>query len=184
MHVAFERAGQRAGGWVVEVCGAEAAVPEIGRGVFVRDEEDGEGGGRGGGSGGEDAVRGGGRVVFLGVRGEGFGKGGAVGSARRGEGGCQSLCLSEGRESFLGSCVCLSVGVWCMGKGGMRGNGTYMSSAYSDSKAWVCTSDAFCPGCPPPHQLLSILSQKTPPLCLLDMDQRKRAHTELPTCAT
>lgn len=80
MHVAFERAGQSAGGWVVEVCGAEATVPEIGGGVLVRDEEDGEGGGRGGGAGGrgggEDGVRGGGRVMFVGVRGEGFGKGG------------------------------------------------------------------------------------------------------------
>ena len=103
MHVAFERAGQGAGGWVVEVCGAEAAIPEVGRGVLVCDEEDGEGGGRGGcagaGGGGEDGVRGGGRVVFVGVRGEGFGKGGAVGSARRGEEGCQSVCLLQG-EGF------------------------------------------------------------------------------------
>ena len=81
---------------MVEVCGAEAAVPEVGRGVFVRDEEDGEGGGRraAGGGGGEDGVRGGGWVVFVGVRGEGFGKGGAVGSARRREGGCQFVGLS------------------------------------------------------------------------------------------
>ena len=93
MHVAFERAGQSAGGWVVEVCCAEAAVPEVRRGVFVRDEEDGEGG-RSGGGGGEDGVRGGGRVMFVGVRGEGFGKGGAVGTARRGEGACQSVCVS------------------------------------------------------------------------------------------
>ena len=86
---------------MVEVCGAEAAVPEIGGGVFVRDEEDGEGGGRGGCAAGgrQDGVRGGGRVMFLGVRGEGFGKGGAVGSA--GEGKRQFVGLSEGRR-FLG----------------------------------------------------------------------------------
>lgn len=56
---------------MVEVGCAEAAVPEVGRGVLVRDEEDGEGG-----VGGEDGVRGG-RVVFAGVSGEGFRKGGS-----------------------------------------------------------------------------------------------------------
>lgn len=149
MHVAFERAGQSAGRWVVEVCCAEAAVPEIRRGVFVRDEEDGEGGGSGGG-GGEDGVRGGGRVMFVGVRGEGFGKGGAVGTARSGEGGCQSVCHSQAlKEISLGRCAglerrCMVDGI--VVGGGEGETGTYMSSAYSDSKAWVCTSDAFCPG--------------------------------------
>lgn len=69
--VAPEGAGQRGGGRVVEVARPEAAVPEVGGGVLVRDEEDGEGGG----GGGEDGV-GGGRVVFVGVGGEGFGEGG------------------------------------------------------------------------------------------------------------
>lgn len=71
MDVAPEGAGQRGGGRVVEVARPEAAVPEVGGGVLVRDEEDGEGGG----GGGEDGV-GGGRVVFVGVGGEGFGEGG------------------------------------------------------------------------------------------------------------
>lgn len=62
---------------MVEVARPEAAVPEVGGGVLVRDEEDGEGGG----GGGEDGV-GGGRVVFVGVGGEGFGEGGPGGEGK------------------------------------------------------------------------------------------------------
>ena len=56
MHIAFQGAGQCGGRGRVSVDGAETTVPEIGGGVFVCDEEDGEGGvgvcGENGGGGG------------------------------------------------------------------------------------------------------------------------------------
>ena len=113
MHVALQRARQRRRGRVVVIDGAEAPVPEVGGGVFVRDEEDGQGGGgrggggRGGGGGGsEDGVRGG-RVVFAGVRGEGFGEGGAAGKERR-KGGVSISCRFAERTRRQ----------WQAGKGG------------------------------------------------------------------
>lgn len=79
MDVAFEGPGQSGGGRVVEVGCAEAAVPEVGGGVLVRDEEDGEGGG---GGDGEDGGRGG-WVVLVGVGGEGLGEGGSEGEGEK-----------------------------------------------------------------------------------------------------
>lgn len=99
MHVAREVAAQGPAGGVVEVRGAEAAVPEVCGGVFVGDEEDGEGaaaavvvGGVGGVGGWDDGVGGAGwGVVFAGVGGEGFGEGCSVGPAA-GAGGGFSFC--------------------------------------------------------------------------------------------
>ncbi|KAI4145173.1 MAG: hypothetical protein L6R39_003913, partial [Caloplaca ligustica] len=74
MHVDFDGAGDGGGGGVDMVDGAPATVPEIGGGVFVGDEEEGDWfavGGRG-----ADGCGGGG-VVFCCVRGEGFQEGGA-----------------------------------------------------------------------------------------------------------
>lgn len=68
VNVAFERARQHGRCRVVEVEGAEAAIPEVGGGVFVGRQEEGEG--RVGGCG-VDGVGGGG-VVFAGVGGEGL----------------------------------------------------------------------------------------------------------------
>ena len=115
MDVAPEGAGQRGRGRVVEVARPEAAVPEVGGGVLVRDEEDGEGGG----GGGEDGV-GGGRVVFVGVGGEGFGEGGPA------QGG--------GGLLVFGVDVIHVAWAW-----------TYMRSVWSDSRGCDCTSDAFYP---------------------------------------
>lgn len=99
VHVAREVAAQGPAGGVVEVRGAEAAVPEVCGGVFVGDEEDGEGaaaavvvGGVGGVGGWDDGVGGAGwGVVFAGVGGEGFGEGCSVGPAA-GAGGGFSFC--------------------------------------------------------------------------------------------
>lgn len=100
VHVAREVAAQGPAGGVVEVRGAEAAVPEVCGGVFVGDEEDGEGaaaavvvGGVGGVGGWDDGVGGAGwGVVFAGVGGEGFGEGCSVGPAPGGGGGGFSFC--------------------------------------------------------------------------------------------
>lgn len=74
MNIDVDGAGEggRSGG--KEVGGAVAAVPEVGGGVFVGDEEEGDGVVGGGGA---DCVGCGG-VVFGCVGGEGFEEGGAV----------------------------------------------------------------------------------------------------------
>lgn len=152
MHVAREVAAQGPAGGVVEVRGAEAAVPEVCGGVFVGDEEDGEGaaaavvvGGVGGVGGWDDGVGGAGwGVVFAGVGGEGFGEGCSVGPAAGAGGGIQFLFLvldglvgweicfggEVGRVGQAGYCVYMCMRV----KGGGGRGDRYMSSVCSDSR--------------------------------------------------
>jgi len=87
VHVDFDAAAESAGGGE-RVGGPPAAVPEVLRGVFVCDEEDGDGFG---GDGGVDADGGGGEVL-----GRGFGEGFLEGADEVCVGGFEGMLLGGG----------------------------------------------------------------------------------------
>jgi hypothetical protein len=104
VHVDLDGAGERAGGWVVDVGRAPAAVPVVCGRVFVCDGDDGDGGVVGGG---EDAVRGVG-VVFRGVCFEGSDE--ALAVALMLAWGIQSLLAALGAAIMNGRTLGLPVG--------------------------------------------------------------------------